>query len=703
MKEIVSSLRLTKAALLHAMIAALFMTTALMAQDVMITETSKNLPEHGEIAVNQPKHFDEADVSRIEEELKNAIENGKNSRIRQLQNQLNDLVPETEELIPVADNSTVFDSSGAGETENDWALGAPVIMNGELNAEIAQYHRQLEMKMGEDGNIYVAVNRAPNGLIWKSKVDVYRSSNGGKTWISCGGFSSSTAYTYSIAMTIESRDNNVPDSTRINIFYSSSTNSSNTNAKLNFATFRRNGSAVYIAQIADPSSGYSIHSLSAVSDGAFWSGATYFGVIVCESDLTGTLANTKLRFVRTNNWGGSFASAYYLTNYPDYYPSAQFFNGSSDEVWIAVERRFSEENRQVRLIRTSWTVNAAYTTDFVTSGSQYRFEKPCLSIKQNNPCDTAVITCTRNNRPLYNYTPDGGATWVTNHSLSSSVSTDKLYTWCSSAPEGDHPFTFLYSTDDGQEISLRKGAAGALTMGIHYMVNDGTYSPDISPVCVTRQCPEGTLSAAAYAGNNGVNAYFNSEGHKFLSIKLAPQGLYNPLTNSLHANDQVSIVIKDNNAPFATVDSVTAVIDPVTMKTTSTYPSVSPVKLTELQTNNSYYIVVKHRNSIETWSASWVASNHDTITYDFTSASNKAFGNNLVQIDNSPVMYGIYSGDVNQDGTIDGSDLSLIDNDINIFATGYRSTDLNGDQFIDATDAAIADNNAYMFISVLKP
>ena len=43
-----------------------------------------------------------------------------------------------------------------------------------------------------------------------------------------------------------------------------------------------------------------------------------------------------------------------------------------------------------------------------------------------------------------------------------------------------------------------------------------------------------------------------------------------------------------------------------------------------------------------------------------------AYGNNEIQVDNSPYnVFAFYSGDVNQDGTIDASDVSAVDNDAN--------------------------------------
>jgi hypothetical protein len=75
----------------------------------------------------------------------------------------------------------------------------------------------------------------------------------------------------------------------------------------------------------------------------------------------------------------------------------------------------------------------------------------------------------------------------------------------------------------------------------------------------------------------------------------------------------------------------------------------------------------------------------------------------MIQVDLDPVYFAIYSGDANQDGTVDGTDMSMIDNDAYYFVSGYVATDLTGDEFVDATDFAIADNNAAMFVSVIRP
>ena len=65
--------------------------------------------------------------------------------------------------------------------------------------------------------------------------------------------------------------------------------------------------------------------------------------------------------------------------------------------------------------------------------------------------------------------------------------------------------------------------------------------------------------------------------------------------------------------------------------------------------------------------------------------------------------FGFYSGDVNQDGYIDLTDINLIYNDAGIFAGGYIVTDITGDNITDLTDLLLAFNNANDFVSVIRP
>ncbi|HMS32574.1 MAG TPA: proprotein convertase P-domain-containing protein [Ignavibacteria bacterium] len=173
------------------------------------------------------------------------------------------------------------------------------------------------------------------------------------------------------------------------------------------------------------------------------------------------------------------------------------------------------------------------------------------------------------------------------------------------------------------------------------------------------------------------------------------QGFYNPSTDNM-INDTVQLNVRSYYPPYELVDSSRRRLSNIGYRN---FPFYNIVQGTQ------YYLQIIHRNSIETWSSSPVI--FDPLTsqaeYDFRSSASQAFGNNMALVDNSPVRYGIYSGDVNQDDVIDLTDVISISNDASVFSAGYIATDVNGDLITDLTDIVITFNNASVFITAVIP
>jgi len=176
-----------------------------------------------------------------------------------------------------------------------------------------------------------------------------------------------------------------------------------------------------------------------------------------------------------------------------------------------------------------------------------------------------------------------------------------------------------------------------------------------------------------------------------LNLTMFIEGFYNAGSNS-QVNDSITVQLRNSTLPFAVAEEVKGVV-----------ASDGTVQLIFDNTSTgNYYVAVLHRNSIETWSDAPVPITFgSTNAYDFSIASSQAFGSNQIQVDAAPLRFGIYSGDVNQDGTIDVTDLSLIDG--SYYGTGYIPTDVNGDGVVDISDSAIADNNSYNFVGKVTP
>jgi uncharacterized repeat protein (TIGR03803 family) len=115
---------------------------------------------------------------------------------------------------------------------------------------------------------------------------------------------------------------------------------------------------------------------------------------------------------------------------------------------------------------------------------------------------------------------------------------------------------------------------------------------------------------------------------------------------------------------------------------------------------NSYYLVLKHRNALETWSAAPVVVSNNML-FDFSTAAAQAYGSNQTLLEAG--IYGLHSGDVNQDELIESSDYSQMENDVLQFLFGYQPTDITGDGLVESSDYALMENNLLQFIFVIKP
>ncbi|MEO8664901.1 MAG: hypothetical protein ABI462_05335 [Ignavibacteria bacterium] len=188
---------------------------------------------------------------------------------------------------------------------------------------------------------------------------------------------------------------------------------------------------------------------------------------------------------------------------------------------------------------------------------------------------------------------------------------------------------------------------------------------------------------------------FNSFNSVSLNLKVIPQGFYNTTTGKLNSNDTVKVYLRNAASPYGITDSSFAILDSLTF---SAHLIFSP------QDAGFHFIQVTHRNSIETWSRDPVYfSNTIDNSYNFTDSAGKAYERNQIRINDSPVRYGMYSGDVNKDKIINLSDVLTEFNANTNFIKGYTDTDITGDNIVNLSDVIITFNNCSTFIGVLRP
>ena len=99
---------------------------------------------------------------------------------------------------------------------------------------------------------------------------------------------------------------------------------------------------------------------------------------------------------------------------------------------------------------------------------------------------------------------------------------------------------------------------------------------------------------------------------------------------------------------------------------------------------NNLFVVVLHRNHVDILSASPLTEVSGLYSYDFKTAASQAFGTSA-QTNLGGGTFGMYGGDANGDGDVDGDDFILWQRDVG-FGPAYDMIDLNMDNQIDNQD-----------------
>ena len=274
-------------------------------------------------------------------------------------------------------------------------------------------------------------------------------------------------------------------------------------------------------------------------------------------------------------------------------------------------------------------------------------------------------------------------------------------------------YSSIYNSRQG-EIMGRRNADGSFSIAFHNVLGSlqnmtyASYTGDFTISNYTHRAnPDYAYSLCspkpAFKYVNGDSCYYNwnyyytarssSECSDIgLYLSYAIEGFYDDVNDVHNILDVVYVYLADPNPPHNFVDTAVMYLDNLLLLNEAAFYNVPA---------GNYYIVLKHRNALQTWSAAPVFIYDDPSYYNFTTSSSNAFGDNMIL---KGTRWCLYSGDVNQDETIDGTDLQEIDNDAFYFVFGQLlNTDLNGDDFVDGGDFLLADNNAANFISVVRP
>ena len=241
--------------------------------------------------------------------------------------------------------------------------------------------------------------------------------------------------------------------------------------------------------------------------------------------------------------------------------------------------------------------------------------------------------------------------------------------WCSVTSSGTGNGTITANYDVNTDLSTRVANIAVTVSGLSPVVVTVTQAGIPEKVLNLTVLLEGLFNGSA------MNKAKNATGDEYTG----------PVA------DQITVELHESDAPYALAGGPYT----VDVNTDGTATVTVPASL-----GSSYYIVVKHRNSIETWNGTPVSFDGASMSYNFSSSAGQAYGNNLKLVSGKYVIFG---GDVNQDGIIDSGDMIPVDNDASNFVTGYLTTDVNGDGVVNSGDINMLNNNTSVFVAKITP
>ncbi len=173
-----------------------------------------------------------------------------------------------------------------------------------------------------------------------------------------------------------------------------------------------------------------------------------------------------------------------------------------------------------------------------------------------------------------------------------------------------------------------------------------------------------------------------------LNLTALIEGLYDGLTM---VPDSVTVEMRGSVSPFPLIESKKILLNSAGQGTAAFNLIVK---------STQYYIVLKHRNALETWSAVAQTFSTASLSYDFTTAASQAYGSNLAS---KSGFWCLFSGDVDQNGFIYVEDVTQTFISYILGSVGYLPTDINGDLITNFTDVGVVYVNNIFGREVKRP
>lgn len=403
-----------------------------------------------------------------------------------------------------------------------------------------------------------------------------------------------------------------------------------------------------------------------------------------------------------SNHTGIIANVTAGANYPIAVSMAQYFINTAFWVWIDYNHNGVFDNVERSILNSALTATGNIAIPLTAlngptrmririgySGPTYSYDLPCGMANYGEVEDYTVVISGGVVSP-YTWSP---STYL-NTTLGSTVTAVGMNTTTTYTVTVSNEYGCTRTASKTIVVHPTSASNASITIpcGATYLWNGSTYSITGSYTYNALNAlgcdSTATLQLVATPCNVNLNlhcyiqAYYNPVQQQMLPV-LANQ--FEPTTAG--ACDSIDVELRDENTYTLSASARTV------LQQDGSANCIFP------PTTGNQYIVVRHRNAIETWSGVAVPMGMN-VNYDFTDDAAKAYGSNQVQVASSPVRYAFFSGDVSKDAAegIDLLDLVDVEFDISAFNYGYFNSDLNGDGNVDLLDLISIETNINNFI-----
>ena len=429
--------------------------------------------------------------------------------------------------------------------------------------------------------------------------------------------------------------------------------------------------------------------------------------------ISGTGSGTRIarfRLTNTVSFSGNPNIAWNFNSTNQAYPTKIFAYNSSTSLQVDITNSASHVNSLVNVTKFNYTT--VLKNDALVNDSTYEFD---IYLKNTNPNVAnfpLIMSQFQGGFSIPNSTRDGGTVTVSvvGSGLGSSqiptplnTGTGRAY-WELTTPNyiritpksANANGMVISSTGSGTlvariRISNSKKFLGTINLDWNYSNANQAYPSKIFAWnSSTSQQTEITTQVNHYDSLSNPTVVLPVTN---LALTAFLQGMYVGSSSMTAAPFNVNGTTPSTIADTITVQLYNSASQTLAYSATSTLSTngVSNITYAGEVSGGSYYIVIKHRNSITTWSANPVQFSAST-SYSFANSDAKAAGNNLANLGSG--IYGIFSGDINQDGSVDFNDYPGLDLSSSNGDLGYLPFDLNGDASVDFNDYPIIDVNS---------